>query len=110
MDNPRGFFCYKPNKTMNQNTTPAPAFVVSAETERAAAAYRAAVECAATLYNLFAQEVAEQDPNAPEEEQTKLIQLRLEQSGIDAAKEKLFAELCAIIRLNLDTSQTPVCL
>ena len=95
---------------MNQNTTPAPAFVVSAETERAAAAYRAAVECAATLYNLYAQEVAEQDPNAPEEEQTELIQLRLEQSGIDAAKEKLFAGLCASIRLNLETLKTPVCL
>ena len=95
---------------MNQNTTPAQTFEVSAETELLSASYRAVAECAETLYNLFAQEVAEQDPNATEEEQTKLIQLRLEQSGICLAQTKIFALLCANIRMNLENLKTPICL
>lgn len=95
---------------MYHKTTTAPAFVVSAATERAAAAYRAAAECVETLYELFAQEVAEEMPNAPDDERNKLILLRLDQCGIDAARERLFSDLCAEIRLNLETKQTPVCI
>lgn len=98
-------FCInaKLNKTMNTQTTPAPAFVVSAAIERAAAAYKAAAECAETLYGLFAQDVAEEMPNTPEDKQKELILLRLNLCGIDTAKERLFSDLCAEIRLNLET-------
>lgn len=102
-------FCInaKPNKTMNTQTTPAPAFSVSATTAKLMQAYKAAAECHNLLFEFYLQQVGADTPEL-EKAAESYAEKRCKMIGTEGVKEAVFAEIEGEVFAALNLNDTEI--